>query len=157
MVTVPTAGEAAALRLLGLLRSDELPSVAAHLLVDLDTPALRRVAGLDPSDVWLIDNVWREAVAELGVGESDPEQAWAVAARYLVESYRTGERLGLEILRAVARLYVEIGYPAWAPDAAHIYVLEDELDGGWGRSPGDVITDAIQSLERFSRGADEAT
>lgn len=150
MTTVPTPSQAAALRQLGLLRSDELPLIAAHLLINLDTPALRQLAGLAGSDTWLIDRVWPEALDELGVADLDSQQAWKIAVVFLVDALHAGDRSAEEVLRAVARFFVENGYPSWAPEASHIYGLEDELDGRWGRTRDAVLADAVEVLAELA-------
>ena len=56
--------------------TDALPNVAAHWLVESDSPALRRLAGLNGSEGCLIDQLWPELLADLGVQGVSGEQAW---------------------------------------------------------------------------------
>jgi hypothetical protein len=149
--TVPTPPEAAALRELGMLRSDELPMIAANWLVDRDTPALRRLAGLDESDAWLIDKVWADVTAELNVESVSTEAAWQLAMTHEIAAWRAGEKSTVDVLREVVRFYIDNGYPKWAREAAHLYGLEDELDGSWGRKPDDVLAEVGRTLDELER------
>src|SRR5438093_289422 len=47
---IPSPKQAASLRQLAMLCTDELPMLAKHWLVDLDSATLRRLAGVDASD-----------------------------------------------------------------------------------------------------------
>jgi hypothetical protein len=149
VAVIPSAFEAAALVRLGMLRSDDLPMLAAHLLINVDAPALRRVAGLDKSDGWLIDQVWPEAMGELGVPDLSPEEAWDLAMTYQIASWRAGEKSTVEVIRTVVRFYIDNDYPRWAPEAGSLYGFEDELDGGWGRKPDEVLAEAGETLNEL--------
>jgi hypothetical protein len=148
---MPTPEEADALFQLGMFRSDELPIVAAYLLIDLDTPALRRVAGLDKSDGWLIDQVWPEAIGDLGIAQVSRERAWDLAMTYQIAVWRAGEKSTAQLIRQVVRWYIDSDYPRWAPEAGRLYGLEDELDGGWGRNRDDVLAEASETLGSLER------
>jgi hypothetical protein len=147
---VPNPGEGAALRQLGVLRTDELPMLAAQWLVELDSPALRRLAGLDESDGWLIDQVWPEVLADLGVATAAGEQAWDLAITFLVGSWRAGDRTTLDVLREVIRAYIDNDYLRYAPEAGHLYDLDDELDGGRGRPRREVLAEIEQTLAEWA-------
>jgi hypothetical protein len=49
------------------------------------------------------------------------------------------------------RFYIGNGYPKWAPEAGHLYGLEDELDGSWGRNPDDVLAEVDRTLDELER------
>lgn len=91
-VIVPSPAQAAALRSLGLLRTDEMPMLAAHWLVEHDSVALRRLAGLDSSDAWSIEQVWPDVLADLRVDEASDERAWDLAFSFQLATWRAGER-----------------------------------------------------------------
>ncbi|MGN6608641.1 MAG: hypothetical protein ACTHMS_16730 [Jatrophihabitans sp.] len=91
MTIYPTPEQAGALRQLGMLRTDELPMLAAQWLVELDSPALRRLAGLDGSDGWLIDKVWPQVLDELGAAKVVSEVAWNLAITFQMAAWRAGD------------------------------------------------------------------
>lgn len=124
--------------------------VASQWLVNLDSPALRRLAGLDVSDGWLIDQVWPEALAELGVATVLEEDAWDLAIAFEVAAWRAGDLTTLDVVRVVIRAYIDSGYPRYAPEAGHLDGLDDELDGGWGRSREEVLAEMEQTLVEWS-------
>ena len=133
-----------------MLRTDELPMLAAQWLVEMDSPALRRLAGLDASDGWLIDQVWPDVLADLGVAAVVGEQAWNLAITFQVAAWRAGDRTALEVLREVVRAYIDNDYPRYAPEAGHLYGLDDELDGGWGRPRDEVVAEIEQTLVEWA-------
>jgi hypothetical protein len=46
----------------------------------------------------------------------------------------------------VIRAYIENDYPRYVPEAGHLYGLDDELDGGWGRTRQEMLAEAEQTL-----------
>jgi hypothetical protein len=157
MKVIPSPDEAAALAQLKMLRSDELPMVAAYLLVSADSPALRQVAGMSKLDGWLIEQVWPQAMSELGVADLSDEAAWDLAMSYQIASWRGGERSTLDLIRTVVRFYIENDYPKWAGEAGTLYGIEDELDGGWGHSREDLLKEAASALDALDRAIRERT
>jgi hypothetical protein len=120
------------------------------MVVELDSPALERLAGPDAADGWLIGQVWPEVLAELGVATVVGEQAWDIAVIFLVASWRAGDRTTLDVLREVIRAYIDNDYPRYAPEAGHLYGLDDELDGGWGRFCEEVLAEIEQTLAEWA-------
>jgi hypothetical protein len=120
--------------------------VAAHWLVESDSSALRRLAGLNGSEGWLIDRLWPEVLADLGVHEVSGEQAWDLAISFQLASWRSGERSIAEVMSQVIRAYIENDYPGYLPEAGEMYGLEDELEGRWGRTSEEVLAEAEQRL-----------
>lgn len=149
-MVIPSPVQGAALRHLRMLSTDEMPMLAAHWLVEYDSPALRRLAGLDPTDGWLIDQVWPEVLAELGVDEVSGERAWDHAVSAQFARWRAGERSITEVMSQVIRAYIENDYPRYVPEAGHLYGLDDELGGGWGRKPEEVLAEAEQTLTEWA-------
>jgi hypothetical protein len=107
-------------------------------------------SGLGASDGWLIDQVWPEVLAELGVATVVGEQAWDLAVIFLVAAWRAGDRTTLDVLREVIRAYIDNYYPRFAPEAGHLYGLDDELDGGWGRPREEVLAEIEQTLAEWA-------
>jgi hypothetical protein len=146
VVVIPSPAQGAALRHPGMLRTDEAPMMAAHWLTAFDSPALRRLAGLNGSEGWLIDQLWPEVLAELGVREPSGEQAWDLAISFQLAAWRAGDRSITEVMSRVIRAYIENDYPRYVPEGGHLCGLDDELGGGWGRTSGEVLAEAVQAL-----------
>lgn len=70
---LPDLAETVVLHRLGLVRTDEVPDLAARWLVaDLvDTESVRMLAGHSPNYPWMLEKLLADSVAE--VGEADPE------------------------------------------------------------------------------------
>jgi hypothetical protein len=49
----------------------------------------------------------------------------------------------------VIRAYIANEYPRYMPEAGHLYGLDDELGGGWGRSVREVLAEAEQTLTEW--------
>jgi len=151
VVVIPSPAQGAALRHLRMLTTDEVPMLAAHWLVEFDSPALRRLAGLDRSDGWLIDQAWPEVLADLGVHDVSGEQGWDLAISFQLASWQAGERSITEVMSQVIRAYIENDYPRYVPEAGALYGLEDELEGHWGRASEDVLAEAEQTLIEWAK------
>jgi hypothetical protein len=149
-VLIPTPAQGAALRDLGMLSTDEVPMVAAHWLTEYDSPSLRRSAGLDGSEGWLIDRLWPEVLSDLGVRETNGERAWDLAVSFQFAAWRAGDRSINEVMSQVIRAYIENDYPRYPPEPGHLYGLDDELEGGWGRTSQEVLADAEQTLSAWA-------
>ncbi|WP_193614322.1 hypothetical protein [Nocardioides lijunqiniae] len=149
-MVIPSPAQGAALRHLRMLGTDEAPMMAAHWLVESDSPALRRLAGVDGSEGWLIDQLWPEVIADLGVHDLSGERAWDLAMSFQLAAWRAGDRSVLEVMSQVLRAYIENDYPQYVPEAGHLYGLEDELDGGWGRTSEEVLADAERTLTEWA-------
>lgn len=149
-MVIPSPAQGAALQYLGMLRTDEMPMLAAHWLIDFDSPALRRLAGLNGSEGWLIDQLWAAVLIDLGVWELSSEQAWGLAISYQSAALNAGERSVTEIMHQVIRAYIKADYPAHPPEAGDLYGLDDELQCGWGRAPEGVLADAQRTLTQWA-------
>jgi hypothetical protein len=151
VVVIPSPAQGAALRHLRMLSTDEVPMVAAHWLVESDSPALRRLAGLNGSEGWLIDQLWPEVLADLGVQEVSGEHAWDVAISFQLAAWRAGERSIREVMSQVIRAYIDNDYPRYVPEAMAMYGLDDELGGGWGRTSEEVLADVEWTLTEWAK------
>ena len=129
-----------------MLRTDELPMLAARWLADHDSESLVRLAGLDGSEGWLIDQLWPEVLADLGVeAAASQESLWNRAVAWQVAAWRAGDRNLEDIATVVLRAAHDEGFPDAAWGGGHLSGLEVELVGGWGRPQEQVWRD-IQSL-----------
>ena len=99
-----TPAEAAAQLRFGLLYYEELPDLAASWLVlGLDTPALRELAGESVIDTESIRALWRQACGELGVPVLRDDQATRlVAVRELLLRWQAGQYDRLTVLHRFA-------------------------------------------------------
>lgn len=152
MVVIPSPPQGAALRRLGMLSTDETPMLAAQWLVEFDSPALRRLAGLGGSEGWLIDQLWPEVLADLGVQKLSSQQAWDLAISYQSAALSAGQRSITQVMDQVIRAYIDAEYPAHVPEGGHLYGLDDELRGGWGRASEEVLVDAERTLTAWAAG-----
>lgn len=57
----------------------------------------------------------------------------------------------------VIQAYISNGYPGHVPEAAHLYGLDDELDGGWGRTSEEVMAEVERTLTGWATRLNEAT
>jgi hypothetical protein len=149
-VVIPSPSQGAALRQLGMLRTDEIPLLAAHWLEKLDSSAVRQIAGLNGPEGWLIDQLWPEVLTDLGVHEVSSEKGWDLAMAFQLAAWQAGERSTGEVMSHVIRAYVENDYPGYLPEAGYLYGLDDELGGGWGRASEDVLADARSTLIKWA-------
>lgn len=56
----------------------------------------------------------------------------------------------MDVLREVIRAYIDNDYPRHEPEAGHLFGLDDELGGGWGRSREEVLAEIEQTLGEWS-------
>jgi hypothetical protein len=142
--------ETAVLHDLGLVRSDELPVLAARWLAyDLaDTESVRMLAGEDPHDVWLLEGLLKEALGEANVVlPSETAAIERIAVEWVTETWRTsGDTLWA--VRTLARL----GETHLDFDLGLFIGLDDKLKGGWGRLPADLMQEAEVELEALLQG-----
>ena len=124
--------------------------LAAHWLTELDSPALRRLAGLSGTEGWLIDQLWAQALADVDVQGSSLESIWDLAIAFQIASWRAGERSLQQVMAQVIHAYIDNDYPPYVPEAGHLYGLDDELKGGWGRATNYVLADAEQTLRNWA-------
>lgn len=125
--------------------------VAAHWLVEHDSPALRRLAGLDGRDGWLIDQLWPEVLSDLGVGDVRDEDAWDLLLTYELAALRSGDRSIEDVTGQVIRAYITTEYPPYPPEPAHLCGLDDELQGRWGRTIPEVLAEVERTLVEWAK------
>jgi len=77
--------------------------VAAHWLIEYDSEALRRLAGLNGSEGWLIDQLWPEVLSDLGVQEADDECEWDLSVAFQLAALRAGDRSIEQVMNQVIR------------------------------------------------------
>jgi hypothetical protein len=69
---------------------------------------------------------------------------------FQLAAWRAGDRSITEVMSQVIRAYIGNDYPRHVPEAGHLYGLDDELNGGWGRTPQEVLAEAEQTLTEWA-------
>lgn len=103
VMLIPTSREVAALRQLGMLRSDQLPMIAAYWLVDHDSSSLRCPARPDKADGWMIDQVWTEICNEQGLITPVLNRPGRRQLSFQIAAWRHGDRSLVEVIADVTR------------------------------------------------------
>lgn len=76
---------------LGLLKPAQLPNIGVRALeAGFDSPALRQLAGLEPSELTDAERLFRKTLSELGRGSLAPRQAAMNYAVYISEAICSG-------------------------------------------------------------------
>ena len=124
---------------LGTLPTERVPMWAAQwLAAGLDGPSLRVLAGLSGSDPHDVRDLLPDVLGEVGAPVPAVNVATATVA------YDNLARLCLDglaserwVTQKVEELYVNSGYDndLLEPPLGAVYGLEDEWEGGWGRTP----------------------
>ena len=147
---LPELAETVVLRLLGLVRSEDLPAIAARWLSAdvVDTESVRILAGHDPHDQWKVERLLADSVFEADATvPSTPEEAQRIAVDWVTMTWRD---VG-DTLWAVATL-AHLGESDPDFDLGLFIGLHDEWSGGWGRLEPDLKTEAAHELGRLARG-----
>ncbi len=144
---LPNLSEAAVLHDLGLIRTDQLPDLAARwLAVDLiDTEAVRMLAGHDSHDPAALEQLLADALREAQV---EPPQEPALIESVVVEFVTTGWRYDGDTRGAVSTL-AYVGETHLDFDLGLFIGLEDEWSGGWGRLAPDLKAAAEREIEGY--------
>jgi hypothetical protein len=119
-------GAAHALR---LVRTDQWPLVAAHLLAQgAEGDALSELAGLSrDASGWEVDQLLPDALAEAGISDLTVSEAGAVSAQALGQSVDAGVPVeSCVVVRALAELSPGLDYPSGVIGEA--YSLSEWLD-----------------------------
>jgi hypothetical protein len=151
----PGPPETVVLRRLGLVRSDELPDIAAGWLAEEgpDTEAVRLLAGHDRGDPWGLDRLLADSIREAGVAVPDATDAIErIAVDWVTATWRRSgnTRWAVMTLAGLGETYPEF-------DLGLFIGLDDEGSGGWGRLEPDLKTAARQELRALLRGPDVNT
>lgn len=149
---LPDLAETVVLRRLGLVRSDELPNLAARWLASavVDTESVRMLAGEDPHDPWTLERLLAEAVSEANVVvPSGNAEAQRIAVDWVTATWR-----GSGDTRWAVRTLAQLGETDPEFDLGLFVGLDDEWNGGWGRLEPDLRADAMRELDRLTHGDD---
>jgi hypothetical protein len=139
---------------LGLVRSDDLPELAARWLASdlVDTESVRMLAGADPHDPWTLERLLADSVAEADVAVvTDEVEVRRVAVDWVTTIWRhSGDT------RWAVGTLARLGETDPDFDLGLFVGLNDEWNGGWGRLGSDLNADARHELDRLLHGGGNA-
>jgi hypothetical protein len=144
---LPDLPQTLVLRQLGLIRTDQLPDLAARwLAADMtDSPSIRMLAGHDPSDPWRLDQLLAQATAETGTTTpADPATLQAIALDWVASTWRDNHDT-----RAAIATLARLGETHLDFDLGLFIGLDDEWTGGWGRLEPDLKAAAEQQIDHI--------
>jgi hypothetical protein len=147
---LPDLAQTLVLRQLGLIRTDQLPDLAARwLAADMtDSPSTRMLAGHNPSDPWRLDELLADAAAETGTtAPADPAALQAIAVDWVTATWRDNHdtRAAIATLARLGETYPDF-------DLGLFIGLDDEWNGGWGRLEPDLKAAAEQEINHILHG-----
>jgi hypothetical protein len=148
---LPDLVETVVLHQLGLVRSDDLPGIAARWLASdvIDTQSVRLLAGHDPHDPWMLEQLLADAVSEARVEvPGDVATVQHIAVDWVTMTWRESG----DTRWAVSTL-ARLGETEPAFDLGPFIGLDDEWNGSWGRLKPDLQSAARHELERLLHGA----
>lgn len=147
---LPDLAETTVLHHLGLVRSDELPDIAARwLAADLvDTESVRMLAGHDTHDPWALEQLLADSLSEAAViVPSTPDEKQRIAVEWVTMRWRESG----DIRWAIGTL-AHLGETDAGFDLGLFVGLDDEWSGGWGRLESDLKAEAKRELDRLLHG-----
>jgi len=147
---LPDLAQTLVLRQLGLIRTDQLPDLAARwLAADMtDTPATRMLAGHNPRDPWRLDQLLADGATESGTTvPTDPASLQTIAVDWVTATWRDNHdtRAAIGTLARLGETYPDF-------DLGPFIGLDDEWNGGWGRLEPDLKAAAEQEIDRILHG-----
>ena len=147
---LPDLPETVVLHRLGLVRTDDLPDLAARwLAADLvDTESVRMLAGHDRNDPWMLEKLLADCVAEAEViVRSSAPDVQAIAVDWVTSTWRdSGDtRWAVSTLARLGETDPEF-------DLGLFIGLDDEWNGGWGRLEPDLRAEAKNELAHLLHG-----
>jgi hypothetical protein len=130
---------------LGNLATERVPWWAAHWLAEgHDGTALRELAGLDGKDPHDVRDLLPAALAEAGATPPASQVAAATEVfRDLAEMLLSRRAEAQSVARRVEEILVRVHYDdgLFRQPLGHLYGLDDEWDGGWGRTPAELTAE----------------
>lgn len=145
---LPDIAEAAVLKRLGLIRSDQLPDIAARWLADdmLDTESTRMLAGHDRHDPWALDKLFADSMVEAGTTEAEDIPTIERIAVAWVFAHIQTEADTRGAVRTLAAIFLA-NYDL--DQLGQFDGLDDEWTGRWGRAPGELAADAREAMKEI--------
>jgi hypothetical protein len=152
---LPDFAETVVLHRLLLVRSDELPDLAARWLAAdvVDTESVRLLAGYDRHDPWALERLLADVVSEANMAvPSDSATVQEIAVDWITSTWQQTQ----DTRWAVTTL-ARLGESDPEFDLGLFIGLDDEWSGGWGRPNADLNQAAKQELGRLLDGEDGAS
>lgn len=138
MNAVPSPNTVAARFVLGIAATERIPWWAAQWLADgHDGPALRELAGLDGRDPHAVNDLVPAAMAEMGVDvPTTTAAATGEEFRHAAELHLSGQASARWVAQQVEQIVPRADYSDDVLDLplGRLYGIEDEWEGGWGRT-----------------------
>jgi len=149
---LPDLAQTLVLRQFGLIRTDQLPDLAARwLAADMtDSPSIRMLAGHNRSDPWQLDQLLADAATETRAATpSDLASLRAIAVDWVAAAWRDNQdtRSAVATLARLGEAYPDLNL-GW------FIGLDDEWIGGWGRLEPDLKAAAERELDHTGRDQD---
>jgi hypothetical protein len=147
---LPDLTETLVLRQLGLIRTDQLPDLAARwLATDLsDSPAIRMLAGHDTRDPWGLDQLLDQVAAETGaIAPAGTAATQAIAVSWVTSTWRDDHDT-----RAAITTLARLGETHPDFDLGLFIGLDNQWNGGWGRLDPDIKAAAEQEIHHILHG-----
>jgi hypothetical protein len=144
---LPNLAETVVLHRLGLIRTDQLPMVAARWLAAdvVDSESIRLLASHDSHDPWELERLLVEATDEVGVAPSTNTAAEEnIAVNWVTNNWREDGDT-----RAAVAVLARLGETHFDWDLGLFVGLDDEWSGHWGRLEPDLKADAKLQLDFF--------
>jgi hypothetical protein len=141
---LPDLTQTLVLHRLGLIRSDELPDLAARWLAAgmTDTESTRMLAGHPRQDPWGLDQLLNAAADETGT----TTPADAAAIEDIALTWVASRWLDDHDTRAAVRTLARLGETNLDLNLGHFIGLDDEWSGSWGRLPPALKAEADKDL-----------
>jgi hypothetical protein len=131
--------------MLEMLATERTPWWAAQWLADgHDGEALRELAGLNGKDPHAVRDLVPAALAEMGVELPTTRVAAVIEAfRDLADMLLSRRTDAQWVVKRVEQIIVQTQYDDEVFDMplGHLYGLDDEWEGGWGRTPEELKTE----------------
>ncbi|MBS2550377.1 hypothetical protein KGQ19_26250 [Catenulispora sp. NL8] len=141
----PTPNIVGAWFVLGAAASERVPWWAGQWLAEgHDGPTLRELAGLNGRDPHAVTDLLPAALAELGVSMPTTVTAAASEAfRYTAELHLSGQASARWVAQQVEQIIIRTDYSNEVFDLplGLIYGVDDEWEGGWGRTVEELKAD----------------
>jgi hypothetical protein len=141
---LPDLTQTLALHQLGLIRSDELPDLAARWLAAgmTDTESTRMLAGHPRQDPWGLDQLLGAAADEASTAApTDPAAIEDIAVSWVASRW-----LDDQDTRAAIRTLARLGETNPDLNLGRFIGLDDEWSGRWGRLPPALKAEADKNL-----------
>jgi hypothetical protein len=149
---LPDLVETVVLHQLGLVRSDDLPGIAARWLASdvVDTESVRLLAGHDPHDPWMLERLLADSVSEAEVEvPGDATTVQHIAVDWVTMTWR-----GSGDTRWAVSTLARLGETDPQFDLGLFIGLDDEWSSGWGRLESDLQSAARHELHRLLHEGD---